>query len=54
MQDCKLHWTLENKFDLVFVVVYGKLLTLLYIDELLERVKEAFISHFEAALPTYK
>lgn len=36
-----LKWTFANELDLVFVVVYQKLLQLLYLDDLLEAVKQA-------------
>lgn len=35
-----MQWVFENKLDLVFVVVYQKILQLLYLDELLESVKK--------------
>jgi signal recognition particle receptor subunit alpha len=35
-----MQWVFENKLDLVFVVVYQKILQLLYIEELLESVKK--------------
>eukprot|EP01025_Chloroclados_australasicus_P004201 TRINITY_DN11008_c0_g1_i1.p1 TRINITY_DN11008_c0_g1~~TRINITY_DN11008_c0_g1_i1.p1 ORF type:complete len:630 (+),score=87.38 TRINITY_DN11008_c0_g1_i1:175-2064(+) len=37
-----LKWSMHNGLGLVFVVVYQKALTLLYIDELLESVKREF------------
>lgn len=42
----QMQWAFENKLDLVFVVVYQKILQLLYIEELLEIVKKDFISLF--------
>ncbi|DBA02870.1 TPA: hypothetical protein N0F65_005897 [Lagenidium giganteum] len=41
-----MQWAFENKLDLVFVVVYQKILQLLYIDELLESVRKEFIAMF--------
>ncbi|RLN89216.1 hypothetical protein BBJ28_00002628 [Nothophytophthora sp. Chile5] len=41
-----MQWVFENKLDLVFVVVYQKILQLLYIEELLEIVKQDFIALF--------
>ncbi|KAG6609846.1 Signal recognition particle receptor subunit alpha [Phytophthora cinnamomi] len=41
-----MQWVFENKLDLVFVVVYQKILQLLYIEELLEIVKKDFIALF--------
>lgn len=35
-----MQWTFENKLELVFVVVYQKILQLMYIEDLLERVKK--------------
>ncbi|ORY91130.1 signal recognition particle, alpha subunit, N-terminal-domain-containing protein [Syncephalastrum racemosum] len=41
-----LKWTFANEVDLVFVVVYQKILQLAYIDELLETVKSLFLDQF--------
>ena len=44
-----LKWTLANDLNLVFVVVYQKILQLLYLDDLLEIVKKVINlgnSHF--------
>nr|CCA22298.1 signal recognition particle receptor subunit alpha [Albugo laibachii Nc14] len=41
-----MQWTFENKLELVFVVVYQKILQLMYIEELLERVKKDFVTQF--------
>ncbi len=41
--DCgqySLKWTLANDLDIVFVVVHQKILQLLYLDDLLDAVKE--------------
>eukprot|EP00996_Jenningsia_fusiforme_P006082 NODE_725_length_1949_cov_25.513158_g671_i0.p1 GENE.NODE_725_length_1949_cov_25.513158_g671_i0~~NODE_725_length_1949_cov_25.513158_g671_i0.p1 ORF type:complete len:562 (+),score=116.49 NODE_725_length_1949_cov_25.513158_g671_i0:75-1760(+) len=46
----KLHWLLANDLGLVFVVVYQKILQLLYIDELLQSVKSAFCAGYKAVL----
>lgn len=43
-----LRWTLANEFDLVFVAVYQKLLSLLFLEELLEVAKRKFCSMFVA------
>lgn len=42
----KFHWSFANDLDLIFVVVYQKILQLSYIDELLSRLKEIFCSVF--------
>jgi signal recognition particle receptor subunit alpha len=44
--ESKMQWTVENARDLVFVVVYQKILTLAYMDSLLESVKEEFCRLF--------
>jgi len=44
--DYTLQWTFANEMDLVFVVVYQKILTLMYIDDLLEQIKGSFMSKF--------
>eukprot|EP00878_Enallax_costatus_P008214 GHUV01008587.1.p1 GENE.GHUV01008587.1~~GHUV01008587.1.p1 ORF type:complete len:579 (+),score=230.88 GHUV01008587.1:233-1969(+) len=41
-----LKWTFHNGLGLVFVAVYQKTLSLLYVDELLQRVKDAFIEEY--------
>ncbi|TDH65105.1 uncharacterized protein CCR75_007271 [Bremia lactucae] len=41
-----MQWVFENKLDLVFVVVYQKILQLLYIEELLDIVKKDFVAMF--------
>jgi signal recognition particle receptor subunit alpha len=41
-----LKWTLENDLNLVFVAMYLKISSLLYIEELLEAVKTAFCAAF--------
>mmetsp|Transcript_1717 Transcript_1717/g.6043 ORF Transcript_1717/g.6043 Transcript_1717/m.6043 type:complete len:602 (+) Transcript_1717:193-1998(+) len=38
-----LKWTYHNEIGLVFVAVYQQILQLLYVDELLEKVKEEFV-----------
>lgn len=45
-------WSFANGagFELVFVAIYSKLLTLLYIEDLLEAMKAAFLSKFESRL----
>jgi signal recognition particle receptor subunit alpha len=46
-------WSFVNGagFELVFVAIYSKLLTLLYIEDLLEAMKAAFVGKFESRLP---
>eukprot|EP00026_Physarum_polycephalum_P005169 Phypoly_transcript_05199.p1 GENE.Phypoly_transcript_05199~~Phypoly_transcript_05199.p1 ORF type:complete len:609 (+),score=172.80 Phypoly_transcript_05199:71-1897(+) len=46
-----LKWTFANEFDLIFVAVYQKIFTLLYIDELLELVKQRFCELFQTLIP---
>lgn len=46
----QMQWAFENKLDLVFVVVYQKILQLLYIEELLELVKRDFVARFPAQI----
>ncbi|OQR83759.1 signal recognition particle receptor subunit alpha [Achlya hypogyna] len=43
----QMRWTLENKLNLVLVVVYQKVLQLLYVDELLERLKYEVVTQFQ-------
>ncbi|KAM9964293.1 hypothetical protein ACTFIW_004049 [Dictyostelium discoideum] len=45
-----LKWTFSNEFDLIFVVVYQKIFTLLYIEELLTTVKKRFIKMYKDLL----
>jgi len=35
-----LKWTFINEMEIVFVVVYSKLLTLMYVDDLLTMIKK--------------
>ncbi|KAK5578032.1 hypothetical protein RB653_002983 [Dictyostelium firmibasis] len=49
-----LKWTFSNEFDLIFVVVYQKIFTLLYIEELLTTVKKRFIKMYKDLLLTLK
>eukprot|EP01024_Parvocaulis_polyphysoides_P042806 TRINITY_DN3907_c1_g1_i1.p1 TRINITY_DN3907_c1_g1~~TRINITY_DN3907_c1_g1_i1.p1 ORF type:complete len:500 (+),score=99.52 TRINITY_DN3907_c1_g1_i1:840-2339(+) len=49
-----LKWTQNNGLGLVFVAVYQKALTLLYIDELLESVKRDFSKGYKAKELQYK
>ncbi|KAK9815382.1 hypothetical protein WJX72_002707 [[Myrmecia] bisecta] len=42
-----MKWTLHNALDLVFVAVYQKALKLLYVEELLERVKSEFAAIYK-------
>eukprot|EP01090_Pellita_catalonica_P016198 TRINITY_DN4577_c0_g2_i1.p1 TRINITY_DN4577_c0_g2~~TRINITY_DN4577_c0_g2_i1.p1 ORF type:complete len:603 (+),score=119.59 TRINITY_DN4577_c0_g2_i1:89-1897(+) len=41
-----LHWVVDNKRDLVFVVQYARTLKLKYIQDLLKKVKENFSEQF--------
>lgn len=45
-----LKWTLANELDIVFVVVYSKLLTLLYVEDLLSFMKKTFVSLFKESI----
>jgi signal recognition particle receptor subunit alpha len=45
-----LKWTFANEVELVFVVVYQKILTLNYLEELLETVKRVFMATFQEML----
>lgn len=46
-----LKWTFANEFDLIFVAVYQKIFSLLYLDELLELVKQSFVEIFKGLVP---
>ncbi|OQS05924.1 signal recognition particle receptor subunit alpha [Thraustotheca clavata] len=48
----QMRWTLENKLNLVLVVVYQKVLQLLYVDELLERLKNEVVAQFQDEILT--
>lgn len=41
-----IKWTFANEFELIFVAVYQKILSLLYIDDLLAIVREKFCEMF--------
>eukprot|EP01041_Mallomonas_annulata_P004144 gene4144-8240_t len=43
----RLKWDLINEIDVIFVVVYSKLLTLLYVDDLLSNMKKCFLTSFK-------
>mmetsp|Transcript_98687 Transcript_98687/g.282118 ORF Transcript_98687/g.282118 Transcript_98687/m.282118 type:complete len:601 (+) Transcript_98687:659-2461(+) len=45
-----LRWTLANELELVFVVIYQKLIPLLYIEDLLEGMKAQFVKLFAAEI----
>ncbi|CEG67646.1 Putative Signal recognition particle receptor subunit alpha homolog Short=DP-alpha [Rhizopus microsporus] len=45
-----LRWTFANEAELIFVVVYQKILTLNYLEELLETVKRVFLATFQDIL----
>jgi signal recognition particle receptor subunit alpha len=49
-----LKWTMENEFGLIFIVVYQKLIQLLYVEELLEILKQKFTATFNDALKETK
>ena len=49
-----LKWTLNNDLGLVFVVVYQRILQLMYIDDLLASVKRSFTATFEDRFPLTK
>ena len=42
-QDYTLKWTMANDLNLVFVAVYQSILKILYIEELLKLVKQAYV-----------
>lgn len=42
-----LKWTFHNGLGLVFVAVYQKTLSLMYVDELLQSVKQEFASIYK-------
>eukprot|EP00803_Ostreobium_quekettii_P003817 evm.model.scf_3036.1 EVM.evm.TU.scf_3036.1 scf_3036:800-5962(+) len=48
-----LKWTLHNGLGLVFVAVYQKALSLLYVDVLLERIKQEFAAAFKPDVYRY-
>ncbi|KAI9247541.1 SRP54-type protein [Sporodiniella umbellata] len=45
-----LKWAFANEVELVFVVAYQRILTLSYLEELLETVKRVFLSTFQEIL----
>lgn len=47
-------WAFANEFELIFVVVYQKILQLLYIDELLEAVRKKFCDQYRETLEDVK
>lgn len=49
-----LKWMIDNDFGLIFVVVYQKSIPLLYVEELLEIVKQQFVKMFIEILQTSK
>lgn len=48
-----LKWTFANEFDLIFVVVYQKILILSYLEELLEAIKRKFIEAHSGQIKEY-
>ncbi|KAL3535117.1 hypothetical protein ACH5RR_003578 [Cinchona calisaya] len=48
-----LKWTFHNELGLVFVAVYQRILHLLYVDELLEMVKDEFSKIYEPKRMVY-
>ncbi|KAF2075987.1 hypothetical protein CYY_002694 [Polysphondylium violaceum] len=49
-----LKWTFANEFDLIFIAVYQKIFTLMYIDELLLAVKKRFVKMYKDMLVAIK
>eukprot|EP01114_Cavostelium_apophysatum_P021575 TRINITY_DN7572_c0_g1_i1.p1 TRINITY_DN7572_c0_g1~~TRINITY_DN7572_c0_g1_i1.p1 ORF type:complete len:607 (+),score=211.21 TRINITY_DN7572_c0_g1_i1:88-1908(+) len=49
-----LKWTFANEFELIFVVVYQKILSLFYIEELLEVVSAKFTERYAPQLKNLK
>ncbi|KAJ9085994.1 hypothetical protein DSO57_1008782 [Entomophthora muscae] len=49
----KFHWTFSNELDLVFVVVYQKILQLNYVEELLTRLRDLFCSLYRTQIAEY-
>lgn len=49
-----MKWTLHNGLGLVFVAVYQRALKLLYVDELLQRVKQEFSQQYKPDQFKYK
>ncbi len=49
-----LKWTFHNGLGLVFVAVYQKTLSLLYVDELLTSVKDEFVGIYKPGQRDYK
>ncbi len=49
-----LKWTFHNGLGLVFVAVYQKTLSLLYVDELLTAVKNEFVTVYKPGQHEYK
>ncbi|TIA70392.1 hypothetical protein E3P92_02812 [Wallemia ichthyophaga] len=46
----RVHWGLENKTDLIFVIAYSKIIQLGWVDELLETAKALFVSLFKPVI----
>ncbi|KYQ94416.1 signal recognition particle receptor alpha subunit [Tieghemostelium lacteum] len=53
-ENYSLKWTFANEFDLIFIAVYQKFITLMYIDELLLVIKKKFISTYKDILVSIK
>lgn len=49
-----LKWTLHNGLGLVFVAVYQKALSLMYVDALLERIKQQFAIEYKPDVYDYR
>lgn len=49
-----LKWTFHNGMGLVFVAVYQKALSLMYVDELLTAVKDEFVGVYKPGQRGYK
>ncbi|KDN53026.1 hypothetical protein K437DRAFT_135739 [Tilletiaria anomala UBC 951] len=45
-----IRWSFANDLELIYVVVYQRILQLSYIDDLLDQVKSAFVQLFESFL----
>lgn len=43
----KVHWGLDNRLDLIFVIAYSKMINLNYVEELMKTMKSVFVSVFE-------
>lgn len=46
-----MKWTMANDLGLIFVVVYQKILQILFMNDLLDKVKERFIEKYRNEIP---